>query len=250
MLTGETRAISAVAKDAQGNELRGQRLVWTVENSKVAGVNASGIVTGMASGSTQLSVSAGGVSALVPVSVSSRPVSVISVAPASSTIRVGTRVTLVATAYDNAGGIVKGRPVKWKSSDASKASVDSAGVVTGVSAGLATITATIDGISDASAVAVQALPVASITLAPTKASVQFSDTTRLVAHVFDASGTALKGRVITWSSSNSGIATVSSSGLVTGTGLGQATITATCEGKAAKAKVTVSLLGSGSISSR
>lgn len=249
-MTGETRAITALAKDAQGNEIRGQRLVWTVEDATIAGVNASGIVTGIASGSTQLSVSAGGVSALVPVVVKSRPTSVISVMPASSTIRVGTTVTLTATAYDNAGGVVKGRPIKWKSSDASKATVDSLGVVTGVGPGLATITATIDAVSDASAVAVQSLPVASIKLSPTKASVQIADTTRLVAHLYDASGAELTGRLITWTSSNAGIASVSSAGLVTGAGLGQATITATSEGKNAKAKVTVSLFGFGSISSR
>src|SRR5213079_1687758 len=55
----------------------------------------------------------------------------------------------------------------------------------------------------------------------------------------DASGNALTGRTITWSSSDNSVATVSSSGLVSGVVAGSATITATSEGQSGTAAITV-----------
>ena len=250
LLTGESRSVTAVAKDAAGTELRSQRLVWSIKDKAIANVSSSGIVSGVANGNTQLSVSAAGVSAVIPVAVARRPTSVVSVTPASATIRVGATVALAATAFDNAGGAVKGRPISWKTNDVSIATVSQSGVVSGVGAGIATVTATIDGVSDAAVIGVQSLPVAQVRLSPGRATIQLRETVQLTAQVLDAAGEPLQGRTITWLSSNTGVASVSSAGVVTGTGLGSATISATSEGKSATAKVTVSLFGLGNISSR
>src|SRR2546429_81510 len=59
----------------------------------------------------------------------------------------------------------------------------------------------------------------------------------------DASGNALSGRVVTWASGNTGVATVSGSGLVSGVAAGSAAITATSEGKSGSASVTVTPVG-------
>ena len=60
---------------------------------------------------------------------------------------------------------------------------------------------------------------------------------QLTAVPQDANGTALTGRPVTWASSNTAVATVTDAGLVTGVGLGQATVTATSGGQAATAPV-------------
>src|SRR5207247_11252792 len=57
-----------------------------------------------------------------------------------------------------------------------------------------------------------------------------------------SAGGALTGRTVTWGSSNTAVATVSPSGLVTSKAAGSATITATSEGKASSAAVTVTLV--------
>src|SRR5437773_2635750 len=58
----------------------------------------------------------------------------------------------------------------------------------------------------------------------------------------DASGNGLSGRVMTWSSSSSSVASVNGSGLVTGAGAGSATITATSEGQSGTSGVTVTFV--------
>src|SRR5207249_2198048 len=105
------------------------------------------------------------------------------------------------------------------------ATVDQTGLVSGVSSGPVTITATSEGQSGTAAVSVPGMPVASVSVIPATATVQVGDTLQLTTLVEDASGNILTGRTITWSSSSPSVATVSLSGLVTGVAAGSATIT-------------------------
>jgi uncharacterized protein YjdB len=54
---GDTRQFSAVARDAQGNELSGRTVAWSSSNSAVASVSAAGIVTAVAPGAAAISAS-------------------------------------------------------------------------------------------------------------------------------------------------------------------------------------------------
>src|SRR5207247_1511454 len=55
----------------------------------------------------------------------------------------------------------------------------------------------------------------------------------------DGNGNPLSGRTVSWASSNTAVATVTASGLVTGKAAGTATITATSEGKSGASAITV-----------
>lgn len=83
--------------------------------------------------------------------------------------------------------------------------------------------------------------VASVTVAPAVGSLMTGDTLRLSAIVRDARGQVLTDRVITWTTSDSTVATVSSTGLVRAVGLRAlaVTITATSEGVSGSASVAV-----------
>jgi uncharacterized protein YjdB len=83
-----------------------------------------------------------------------------------------------------------------------------------------------------SAVASVSLSVAAATLVP-------NQPLSLTATPKDANGNPLAGRTVTWSTSASGVATVSPSGLVSAVAVGTATITATSETKTASAVITV-----------
>ena len=102
----------------------------------------------------------------------------------------------------------------WTSSNTSRATVSSTGLVTGVSAGTVTITyLDNNGCSRTASVTINALPTITGTL-----SACIGATTQLT-------GSASPAATNPWTSSNTGIATVSSTGLVTGVSSGTVTIT-------------------------
>src|SRR5207247_4474848 len=140
---------------------------------------------------------------------------------------------------DANGAPLSCRTVTWSSSNPAVATVSNSGLVSGVTPGTATITATSEGKSGTSTITVTPVPVASVEVTPATASVQAGQTVQLTATPRDAGGTPLSGRTVTWSSSTPAVATVSSSGLVSGVTPGSATITATSEGKSGTSSVTV-----------
>jgi len=139
---GATTPFQATPKDASGKAMTGVTVFWNSEHTDIATVNSSGVVTGVALGSTRIAASAGGASATATVTVTDQPVASVAVTPASSNIRVGQTVTLTGTAYNAAGDVLSGRTIAWSSSDESIATVDANGVVTGTGAGGAVITGT------------------------------------------------------------------------------------------------------------
>lgn len=88
-----------------------------------------------------------------------------------------------------------------------------------------------DSISDAAVISVDGIEVT-----PSTASVNVGDTTTLTATLSPSGATG----TITWASSDDSVATVSSSGVVTGVAAGTATITATCDTFSDTCTVTVS----------
>lgn len=168
------------------------------------------------------------------------PVATVIIAPANPTVQAGGTVSLSASAKDMAGNVVTGRPVVWSTSDPARATVSGTGVVTGVSAGMVTITASVDGKNATTAVAVTQVPVVTLSVSPNPVSLEVGGTQQLTAVARDANGNVLTGRPVAWSSSNSEIATVSSAGVVMGVAAGgPVTVTAVSEGKSGSTQVRV-----------
>jgi uncharacterized protein YjdB len=167
------------------------------------------------------------------------PVASVTVTPPTASVDEGTTVQLTATPLDANGGALSGRTMSWSTSAASVATVSSSGLVTGVAAGSATITATSEGTSGTAAITVTQVPVASVSVSPATGLVQVGQTLQLTATPKDASGNPLSGRTVTWTSTDSALAKVNGSGLVTGVAAGSVTISATSEGKSGTAPVTV-----------
>src|SRR5205814_9304094 len=82
------------------------------------------------------------------------PVSSVTVSPASASVSAGQTVQLTATPKDANGNPLSGRVVSWASSNTSAATVNGSGLVTGVAAGSATITATSEGQTGTAAITV------------------------------------------------------------------------------------------------
>ena len=93
------------------------------------------------------------------------------------------------------------------------------------------------GSDDTTGPVTQTVSSVSVTLA--NASIPAGQTTQATAIVRDASGTILTGRTVTFTSSNTSVATVAATGLVTAVAEGTSSITATSETKSGVATLTV-----------
>lgn len=182
---------------------------WTSSNNTVATINSSGVVTAQSAGSatfTFTDTSTGCISAAsAPVTVSSPP-TVSFTGP--NTICVGAITNVTPTS----GGT-------WTSSNPAVASITNLGVVTGVSAGTATLTFTETSTGCTSSpltVTIQAKPVVSLT---GPANICIDSTTTLSPTTGGA-----------WASNNNAIATVTNGGVVTGVSQGTAIFTFTTTG--------------------
>jgi len=161
------------------------------------------------------------------------------VVPSSLTLAAGASASLAAS-----GTLANGQTISpnvgWTSSDPTVATVDASGGVTaGQSQGTATITATSATGLTATALVKVTAPVAKVTATPATLLMIRGNSANVSAELRDAGNHLIDDRTATWTSSDASIATVSATGGVTAVKIGQATLTATAEGKTATVAVTV-----------
>ena len=232
--------LQASVQDATGKAVTGVPVLWTVQDSKIASVSSSGVVTGVAVGTTQVAANANGKSGIAAITVQKTPVVTVTVRPSRIDAVPGVKTPLTGIAYDAAQNALSDRTIIWTTSNSGVATVDANGMVTAVAPGSATITGTVEGKSDISTVSVTQAPVATVAIVPNPLSMSVTQSTQLTAVARDANGAVLTGRPVTWTSSDNAIATVSPEGMLKAIAEGTATITATSEGKSGTAAVTVS----------
>lgn len=200
---------------------------WASSNTAVATINSTGLVTGVSTGSTIITyTNSNGCSKTMTLNVVGNP----ALSGTMSTC-VGATTQLSATGTPNATN-------PWTSSNTAVATVSNSGLVTGVSAGTTTITFTNSSSCQSTAVVtINPLPTITGTL-----DVCVGSTTQL-------SGSPTANATTPWTSSNTAVATVSNTGLVTGVSAGTTTITYTNSNGCSKtAVVTVNPLPTATIS--
>lgn len=136
------------------------------------------------------------------------------------------------------------KSVKWKSSNKKVATVSKSGYVTGKKKGTVKITATSKKskkVKKAIKIKVTNLKAKSVTMSKKSAILFPNDKTTLKATVKGSAGFYNQG--VTWKSSNTSVATVTSKGIVTAKKAGKATITATEKGGSKKATCAVTVSG-------
>src|SRR2546426_3069 len=98
------------------------------------------------------------------------------------------------------------------------------------------------GPADTAVVTVTQAAVTTVAMSPAAASVAIGRTVQLSATPQDVGGNPLSGRVVTWASTNPGVAAVNGSGVVRGVAAGAATGTAACEGQSGTVAITVTVM--------
>ena len=244
--SGQTLQLTAHAADADGNQLTGRAVAWESSDESIASVSTGGVVTAGKVGNATITATSEGMRANATIHVMAGGAATITITPGSIGLVAGKTQQLSASLADDAGNPLPASSVTWSTSNSSIATVSSSGLVTAVLAGSATITAAADGQTGRASVVVSAGAVQTIAINPASLSLVAGNTRQLVATLTDASGNTLTGQAVAWSSSNSTVAIVSSSGLVTASHSGNATITAAAGGANGTASLTVV---AGSISS-
>lgn len=213
-------------------------LTWSSSDTSVAKVSSTGVVTGVKGGTCTITCkNSGGQSAFCKITVLEK-VSGVTLNRSSATLYTGQKYTLTATVTPSTA---TDKSVSWTSSNSKVASVNASGVVTGVAAGSAVIIAvTVDGgfIARCNVTVVKKVDVTGVKLNKTSVSLN-KDGQYLLDATVSPSNASEKG--ITWSSNNTKVAKVSSSGLVTAVGNGSAVITAKTVDGGYTAKCTVNV---------
>lgn len=223
---GQTTKLTATVSPSNATN---KSVTWKSSNTAVATVS-NGTVTAKTGGTATITCTTadGGYTASCKVTVTTS-VTGISLSPTALTLEWGKTSSLTATiSPTNATN----KTVHWSTSNSSVATVDN-GVVKGVSAGTATITAMAEdgGYKATCAVTVKISPTG-VKLNTSSATLNVGNTTTLTATISPSNAT---NKNVTWSSSNTAVATVSG-GKVTAVANGTATITCkTADGKHAAA---------------
>ena len=236
---GQTQQLTASVSDAGGNILNDRIMSWTTSNEASATVSNAGLVTGIALGSSTITGTSEGKSATVVVEVSVSPVSSVSVTPQSVKLSAGQTQQLSETVTDKDGNVLSGFVIIWSSTNSASVTVSNTGLITGIAPGSSSITATIEGKIATASVNVAKAAVSSIGLKPNLSVVRIDENQQVIATVKSTSGGELLGVRLNWSSSDSSIATVSTTGVVTGKSVGTATIIVSFGGVTAQAKIEV-----------
>ena len=250
---GATATLFATVKPENATD---NTVTWTSSNEEVATVE-NGVVTAVRASETPVTITAkaGGKTATCEVTVTARTVPVESVTITGNgvtdkkvTMTAGGELQLTAEVLP---AEATNKEVDWRITSAHNEAVTlnpngNTATVTAVIAGTATITATAkDGssASDSITVTVNPVEVASVSITKDGTVTSYETlnkdaTLQLTATVKPDNAT---NSDVTWSSNNTGVATVSENGLVTAVGGGTATITATAGEQSAECQITVNV---------
>lgn len=239
LVVGESTEVTVSAKDANGHTVSGASYLWASSNTAVVAVNTSGVVSALAAGSATVSATSDGNSATAQIVVTDPEPFAITIEPEAPRLTaLGTALQLSAVVRSSSGSPIDSCDVTWMNHSPLIVSMDSLGKITAKAVGLALISAACNGVADTVGVDVTQL-VESITVSPSSVSTEVGATKRLIATVRDAGGNIIDGAVIAWTSSDSTVVAVSSSGTLTALAPGSATVRASSGGKDAATLVNV-----------
>lgn len=204
-----------------------KKVKWSTSNKKVVSVNSKGKIKGKKKGSATITATAkdgSGCSAKIKVYVGNK-IKAIKITNKPTSLEVKKKCTLKTGITPSDAAYKK---LSWKSSNSKVATVTSKGVVKGVANGTVKITATAkDGSSKKTTVKIKVITLAKSVKIKDASSRTFLQKGSSISLDATVSPGNTSNKKLQWTSSNPGVATVSSSGKVKAVGAGTVTITAT-----------------------
>jgi uncharacterized protein YjdB len=244
LVSGTSIQLTAIVRDAAGNQLTNQPVTWSSDNTTVATVSSTGLVHALTRGFALVSASAGSTNAHLQIFVNDPPTTV-TLEPSTGTIAVGLSQRLTATVRDSLGRPTIGGVTAWSLSDSLTARLVTSFVspnvanVVGLRSGTTTVTATYaPGVAGTATFTVVS-KLASLALTPDSATFVPSSAMRLAVTFRDSTGGLLSGYQVAWASNDTSAVAVDSTGVVEARRAGAATISATSEGVTGTARIVV-----------
>ncbi len=263
ILVGSTQQLAASSLDQSGALFTGATVSWSSTNTAVATVDANGVVTAIAPGTAAITATATsgattvtGTSAITVSLASSSTVTrsfsaLTPVACSSLTVSLDVSVALPDTFYiidevipqgwtianPGTGDTTQAGHIKWAVLSGAASAVNQYTVTvpctaTGANAfsgeyGFDSNPAPVTILGPASVSVQPPSALTRVTVTPVATSLTTGGAQQLIASSLDQYGSVFAGATISWSSSNTAVATVDSNGLVTAVAPGSATLTAT-----------------------
>jgi hypothetical protein len=131
VFVGDQVQLTATALDATGAPVL-VPITYSSSNTAVATVNANGLIVAVGPGTTSIGVSTGSRSGSLTLVVDGNITSKVQVTPASPTVPVGTTLQLTGTVFTTIGNPARSKGLTWSTPDATKATVDTTGNVSGI----------------------------------------------------------------------------------------------------------------------
>ena len=237
---GATSQLTATAHYTDQHTIDVTAMVaWTPADPTLASIDARGLLTGLAPGSTQVSAKLGATTGTLAIMVTSAAlVSLAITDPMPSGIPVGIDHQLAAQgAFTDGTTADVTSVVGWASSSGTTASV-AGGLVHGIATGTATITAMIGGVSATHAVTVIPAVIQKLAIAPGSVALALGRDQALVATGTYSDGSARDVTALaTWTAT--GTAATVATGLVHAAAQGTSTVTAALDGATGTATATI-----------
>ena len=243
----ETEQFNATALDQFGNAMTDVAINWTSGNEAVGTIDAEGVFTALAAGTTNVTATADNVTGSATVIVEEPILDSIQVTPTGATLGIGDTQRFIVTARDQDGNVMSDVAINWTSSNETVGTIDADGFFSALDDGTATVTATAENVTATANVTVnnEDPALASIVVTPSEITFGSNETQQFTATAFDQFGAEIAGVEIAWTSSDETVGTIDADGLFSALDDGTATVTATVENVTGTAEVTVTTASSG-----
>src|SRR5271166_2156173 len=222
-----------------------QSAVWTISNPSIASVDSSGLATSLSTGTANVVAASGGHSSSSVLTISKAALLSIAVSPSDLSVVLGNDMQLTATGtFTDKSTQDLTNLVTWASSQPGVAIVSSSGLAVSRSVGTSAITATLDSVNASTPLTVSSAGLVSIAVNENHATIPLGTTAQFTAKgVYTDGSTQDLTNTVTWTSTPSGILSISSSGLAKGKTIGAATVSAKSGSVSGTGGLTVSSAG-------
>ena len=221
---GNTTQINAILEPSNATN---KDIVWVSSNPNIASINQNGTITAIKEGTTTITVSSLANSEIndsivLTVKKNSTAVTSVRINEQNLKVKKGTESRLTVTVLPSTA---VNKNVIWTSSNTNIATIDSNGIITAKNIGTTNITATSaenNTIKATCTITVEPVDVSNIAVSNTNISIKTGESATISITVQPSNA---ENKTVTWTSSNTNIATVDNNGKITGISKGTTTIT-------------------------